>query len=194
MQVETSMSVRTIASLTIIFLSTWLAATAHSTKETNMITARSQIAPQSRTHAKTTITVQDSESKPYDQDGRSALMEVHLSETFSGDIEANRRFAPCKCCAMINPRTSSACSDSAESWAGAKAPSCFKVPKSSRAARSRRHGLSFLDPGQVILRVCAARAALKETSGKGPTDGWITGSSDTRGTAASVIEESVCLT
>ena len=45
--------------------------------------------------------------------------------------------------------------------ADARAPSCFKVQKSSRTARSRQHGLSFPDRGQVIFPDCAARAALK---------------------------------
>lgn len=38
-----------------------------------------------RAHAK--ITVQNSESKPYDQTASPALMEIRLSETFTGDIE-----------------------------------------------------------------------------------------------------------
>lgn len=40
----------------------------------------------SRTHAKATITVQHSEVAPYDQTECPALIEIHLSETFSGDI------------------------------------------------------------------------------------------------------------
>jgi hypothetical protein len=40
-----------------------------------------------RTHAQAKITVQSSEAKPYDQTARPALMEVRMSETFTGDIE-----------------------------------------------------------------------------------------------------------
>ena|SRR5215472_9565060 len=40
-----------------------------------------------RVRAKAKITVQSSEARPYDQTAGPALMEVHLSETFTGDIE-----------------------------------------------------------------------------------------------------------
>jgi len=37
--------------------------------------------------AKANITVQSSEAKPYDQSASPALVELHLTETFTGDIE-----------------------------------------------------------------------------------------------------------
>jgi hypothetical protein len=40
-----------------------------------------------RAHAKAKITVQSSEATPYDQTASPALMEIHLSETFTGDID-----------------------------------------------------------------------------------------------------------
>lgn len=40
-----------------------------------------------RAHAKAKITVQSSEAKPYDQTAGPALTEVHLRETFTGDID-----------------------------------------------------------------------------------------------------------
>jgi hypothetical protein len=43
--------------------------------------------PRARTRAKAKITVQSSEAKPYDQTASPALVEVHLTETFTGDIE-----------------------------------------------------------------------------------------------------------
>lgn len=43
--------------------------------------------PHRRTHAQAKITVQSSETKPYDQTAGPALMELHLSETFTGDID-----------------------------------------------------------------------------------------------------------
>jgi len=91
---------------------------------------------------------------------------------------ANHQFGLCRSCATIDLPASSACNDSAENWADARAPSCFKVRKPSRTARSRRHGLSFPARGQVIFPDCAARAALKATLERSPTDGWITGSND----------------
>src|ERR1700731_1179204 len=93
-------------------------------------------------------------------------------------------FGLCRPCATINLPASSACNDSVEDWADAKAPLCFKVQKSSRTARSRRHGLSFPDQGQVICPGCAVRAALKATLEKGPTERWIIGSNDVAGPAS----------
>jgi hypothetical protein len=40
-----------------------------------------------RARAKAKITVQSSEAKPYDQTASPALVEIHLSETFTGDID-----------------------------------------------------------------------------------------------------------
>src|SRR5438552_13455291 len=91
---------------------------------------------------------------------------------------ANHQFGLCRSCATINLPASSARNDSAENWADARAPSCFKVQKRSRTARSRRHGLSFPDRGQVTFPDCAARAALKATLGKDPREHWIIGSND----------------
>lgn len=42
---------------------------------------------QARKRAEASITVQNSEAKPYDQSGGPALLEIHLSETFAGDID-----------------------------------------------------------------------------------------------------------
>lgn len=53
------------------------------------IHAEAQAQARSRTlaHAKATITVHDSEAKPYDETAGPALMELHLDETFTGDID-----------------------------------------------------------------------------------------------------------
>jgi hypothetical protein len=75
------MSVRTITILTIFYLSTWLAASAQAGSETPMKTARAHV----RAEAKTTV--HSSEAKPYDQTASPALMELHLSETFTGDMD-----------------------------------------------------------------------------------------------------------
>src|SRR6266550_9137522 len=91
---------------------------------------------------------------------------------------ANHRFGLYRSCATTNLPPSSACNDSGGNSADARAPSCFKVQKSSRTARSKRHGLSFPDRGLVIFPDCAASVGLKVTLEKGPTDGWIIGSND----------------
>jgi len=74
------MSARTMASLTIFCLITWLAESAQTTKETRINTATA------RARATAKITVQSSEAKLYDQTASPALMEIRLNETFSGDI------------------------------------------------------------------------------------------------------------
>jgi Protein of unknown function (DUF3224) len=43
--------------------------------------------PRARSHAKAKITVQSSEAKPYDQTVGPTLMEIHLTEAFTGDID-----------------------------------------------------------------------------------------------------------
>jgi len=48
---------------------------------------QSQTEPRSRARAAAKITVQRSEAKPYDQTAGPALMEILLSETFTGDID-----------------------------------------------------------------------------------------------------------
>ena len=70
---------RTVASLTIFCLSTLLAASAQSEKETD---------PMNPAHAraKTKITVQSSEAKPYETTSPT-LVEIHISEKFLGDID-----------------------------------------------------------------------------------------------------------
>ena len=59
-----------------------------SKEQADMTTDRhSQTEPHTHTHATAKITVQNSQAKPYDQTASPALMELHLSETFTGDIE-----------------------------------------------------------------------------------------------------------
>src|SRR6266480_1470158 len=48
---------------------------------------QSQTEPRTRARAKAKITVQSSEAKPYDQTASPALIEIRLSETFTGDID-----------------------------------------------------------------------------------------------------------
>jgi len=68
------MSVRTIALATMFCLSTWLALSAQSGKKTHA-------------RAKAKIAVQSSKAKLYDQSVSPVLMEIRLSETFTGDID-----------------------------------------------------------------------------------------------------------
>src|SRR5436190_3717782 len=80
-----TMNFRTIAKVAIVSLSTWQAASAH--HESIHAVGQSQTKPRTRARAKAKITVQSSEAKPYDQTASPALMEIRLSETFTGDID-----------------------------------------------------------------------------------------------------------
>ncbi len=52
-----------------------------------MNTARSRTAAHARSQARAKITLQKSEARRYDQAAGPVLMEIHLTETFTGDIE-----------------------------------------------------------------------------------------------------------
>ncbi len=72
----------------------WLAAQVQQKEATQMkdygsihTVAQSQTKVPTRTHAEAKITVQSSEAKPYDQTAGPVLMEIHLNETFTGDID-----------------------------------------------------------------------------------------------------------
>ncbi|HET7831495.1 MAG TPA: DUF3224 domain-containing protein [Gallionella sp.] len=52
-----------------------------------MNTSQSQTEPRNRARAKAKITVQSSEAKPCDQTVSPELLEIRLSETFTGDID-----------------------------------------------------------------------------------------------------------
>jgi hypothetical protein len=77
-----------IVIVSILSLSTALAGQPQPKEQSDM-TANTKVQAESRkhAHAKAKIIVQRSEAKPYDQTAGPALMELHLSETFSGDLE-----------------------------------------------------------------------------------------------------------
>ena len=108
------MSFRAVAKVAITSLSAWQAASAQSGKETttpvscnDAVTRRqynerraqlndhesihavgqSQAKLRARARAEAKITVQSSEDKLYDQTASPALVEIRLSETFTGDID-----------------------------------------------------------------------------------------------------------
>jgi Protein of unknown function (DUF3224) len=92
------MSFRTIAKVTIVCLGAWQAASTQSGSdnerrpqmndhESIRAAGQSQTKSGTRARAKAKITVQSSEATPYDQTVSPALMEIRLSETFTGDID-----------------------------------------------------------------------------------------------------------
>jgi Protein of unknown function (DUF3224) len=134
--------------------------------------------PSTRFRAKAKITVQNSETEPYDQTASPALVEIRLIETFVGDIEGE---SPVRALQILRD-DKSASQVSVQRFrgklSGRQGRSCFRAQKSSRTARSRRHGLSFPDQGQANFPGSAARAALKANLDKDQTERWTIGSSD----------------
>jgi hypothetical protein len=89
---------RFLAIATITIICTWQATSAQSGKDNERkpqmndqqslhAGGQSQSGSPARTRAKAKITVQSSEAQPYDQTVSPTLMEIHLNETFTGDIE-----------------------------------------------------------------------------------------------------------
>jgi Protein of unknown function (DUF3224) len=70
--------------LFIVSISARLFAGSPQSKEQGDMTS---VKPSTRTHTVAQVTVQSSEAKPYDQTGGPSLMEIHLTEKFSGDID-----------------------------------------------------------------------------------------------------------
>lgn len=70
--------------LFIIFPCTLLFAGNPQSKEQHDMTT---VKPHTRTHAEAKVIVRSSEAKPYDQTAGPALVEIYISETFTGDIE-----------------------------------------------------------------------------------------------------------
>jgi hypothetical protein len=81
-----AMRFRMIAKIAIISVGICQAATAQSETQTNT-PMKSQTEPHQHTRAKAKVTVQSSEAKPYDKTASPALIEINLSETFTGDID-----------------------------------------------------------------------------------------------------------
>jgi Protein of unknown function (DUF3224) len=67
---------------------------------------QSQTEARTRTKARARITVRNSEAKPYDQTASPALVEVCLTETFTGDIEGE---SPVRALQVVQRDDKSAC-------------------------------------------------------------------------------------
>jgi hypothetical protein len=128
-----------------------------------LIAGGSKMAPPTRKRAKATITVQSSEAKPYDQSGGPELTEIHLNETFRGDMDGE---SPVRALEIRRDDQSASlvsmqqCSGKLR---GGRGRLCCKVRKSSTRARSRRHGWSCRDREPGSLLGYAARAVLQAT-------------------------------
>jgi len=140
--------------------------------------AQSQTEPGARTRAKAKIAVQNSEAKPYDQSVSPALVEIRLSETFTGDIDGE---SPVRALQVLRDDRS-ACLVSVQRFHGKLGgrQGTFLLQGSETVEDGKIKATWFVIPGSGTsdLPGCAARAVLKATLERGPTGGWIIGSSD----------------
>ncbi len=166
------MSVRITAILAIFCLSTWLAPGAESRRERNMNTAQSQTEPRTRTRANAKITVQNSEAKPYDETVSPALVEIRLSETFTGDIDGE---SPVRALQVLrNDR--SACLVSVQRFHGKLGgrQGTFVLQGSETVENGKIKATWFVIPGSGTSDLSGLRGAggFEGDFGKG-SDGWL---------------------
>ncbi len=182
---RSTMSVRTLAFLTIFCLGTWLAASAQSEKGAHMPT-------HAHVRAEAKTTVHSSEAKPYDQTASPALMELHLSETFSGDIEGESTVRALQ--VVRDDRSASMVSVQRVRGKLGGRQGTFVLQGSEIIENGKIKARWFVVPrsGKVSFPDCAARAALKASLEKaGPRQRWSIGSNDQtlefRASSASVL-------
>lgn len=134
-------------------------------------TEQSRIEEPTRVRAGAKIAVLSSQAEPYDKTAGPALMEVHLSETFVGDIEG---YSPVRALQILRDDKSASLVSMQRFHGkrGGRQGTFVLGRKSSRTAISRRDGLSFPDRERTNFPGCVARAALKAASAKGPTQRW----------------------
>ena len=147
------------------------------------------VKPRARAVAK--VTVQSSEAKPYDQTTGPALMEIRLGETFTGDIDGESTVRALQ--VLRDDRSASLVSMQRFRGKLGGRKGSFVLQGSEIVENGKIKATWFVVPGSGTddLPGCAARAALKATLEKGPTQRWIIGSNDDRAstdTAASVEE------
>lgn len=137
---------------------------------------QSHAEPRRQAHAHAKITVHSSEAKPYDETAGPALTEIHISETFSGDLDGESMVRALQ----VRGNDKSASMVSIQRFQGnlSGRRGTFVLQGVETMDNGRIKALSFLGRGQVSLLGCAARAALKASLEKAPRERWITGSND----------------
>jgi ABC-type enterochelin transport system substrate-binding protein len=81
------MTTRILILSTVFFASLIFAANPQSKEAQSNMTTSAQPQTAQRTHAKTRVTVQNSQVIAYDHTANPALTEIHITEAFAGDIE-----------------------------------------------------------------------------------------------------------
>jgi hypothetical protein len=131
-----------------------------------------------RTRAEATITVQSADAKPYDDSESPVLMEICLSETFSGDIEGS---SPVRAL-QVRRDDKSARLVSLQRFRGTLAgrPGSFVLQGTEIVENGAITGSWFVVPGSGTgaLRGLRGEGGSKVGSEKPRTERWTIGSSD----------------
>jgi hypothetical protein len=142
---------------------------------------QSQTEPRTRARAEAKIAVHSSEAEPYDQTESPSLMEIRLTETFTGDIEGE---SPVRALQVLRD-DKSASLVSVQRFRGRLGgrQGTFVLQGSEIVENGKIKATWFVVPGSGTgdLPGCAARAALKASLEKGPNERWIIGSNDFAG-------------
>ena len=135
-----------------------------------MNTAQSQTEP--RTRAKAKITVQNSEAKPYDQTVSPALVEIRLSETFTGGIDGE---SPVRALQVLRDDRS-ACLVSVQRFRGKLGgrQGTFVLQGSETVENGKIKATWFVIPGSGTSDLSGLRGqgGFEGDFGKG-SDGWL---------------------
>ena len=132
----------------------------------------SQAKPHARMRAKANITVQSSEAKPYDQSASPALVELHLTETFTGDIEGE---SPVRALQLLRD-DKSACQVSMQRFRGKLGgrQGTFVLQGSEIVENGKIKASWFVVPGSATGDLVGLRGegGFEGSFGKG-SDGWL---------------------
>jgi len=145
--------------LPIVPLCTVLLAGSPPANERDAATAK----PHSRSSAKAKITVESSEAQPYDQSAGPALLEMHLKETFRGDIDGE---SPVRALQVLrNDHSASLVSVQRfrGKLGGRQGSFVLQGQEVVENGKSRPHGLWCLDREPMNFPGSGAKAALRAT-------------------------------
>jgi hypothetical protein len=136
------------------------------------------VKPRMRTPAAAKVTVQSSEAKPYDQTAGPALVEINIGETFAGDIDGESTVRALQ--VLRDDRSARFVSMQRFRRKLGGRQGTFVLQSSEIVENGKIKATWFVVPGsgQAIFPGCAARAALKATLEKDPTQRSVIGSHD----------------
>lgn len=151
--------------VTILIATLLLAASLRSREQRDMTTAKSH----TPTNATAKVTVENSEAKPYDQTAGPALMEIRLSEKFTGDIDGE---SPVRVLQVLRDDHSASLVSVQRfrgKLGGREGTFVLQGQRSSPMARLRLHGLSSRVRVLGSFQGCTAKAASQAILAKDPT-------------------------